>query len=177
MCLFPWTLRESLKPPWMVSKKGKGPIVNTCIYIWMSLVHIEGYSLFLSNTKILSKSSDPFPLTGWVSGNRSELSLKCPFVYMSVSNFFYWTEILFKEICSPVLNVFVEILIWVRRDGIDSESFKWSNMMNLTRWFRCRNANLNIQEIGPKVFRFHRGWWKSDTREPFFGRWYMTMLV
>ena len=76
--------------------------------------------VFLSNTKIISKSSDPFPLTGWVSGNRSELSLKCPFVNMSVSNFFYWTEILFKEFCSPLLNVFVEISIWVRRDGNDS---------------------------------------------------------
>ena len=34
----------------------RSPIVNTCIYIWMSLVHIEGYSFSCQILKTLPKA-------------------------------------------------------------------------------------------------------------------------
>ena len=59
----------------------------------------------------------------------------------------------------------------------DSESFKWSNMMNLTRWFRCRNANNKIQKMVPKSSDFKEAGGSLTLGNLFFGLWHMTVLV
>ena len=59
----------------------------------------------------------------------------------------------------------------------DSESFKWSNMMNLTRWFCCRNANHKYKKMVPKSSDFKEAGGSLTLGNLFFGLWHMTVLV
>ena len=179
MFLFPWKLRESLEPPWMVSKKGKGPTVNTCIYIWMSLVHIKGYSLFLSHTGILSKSSDPFPLTGWFSGNRSELSLKCPFIHE-----WFIFLLLNRDLIQSYLFASFKCFHWDL--DLSQEWWKWFMIQSLLSdpiWWTWLDDSAvetpitRYKKMVPKSSDFKEAGGSLTLGNLFFGLWHMTVLV